>query len=192
VAGSSTLDGADLGADARIEEEVVMRRCGFVLAAVGLLIAGAACGSDEESSATTAAEVTTEFHAIPADSVVVTGTATCVFSQDGTDPTGGDNNDLATCELDMSDPRVSGTETHDRIRYFEDDAGSWVWVVEEAIITNDEGTWRGTAQAADDGTPIGEARYIGEGTYDGLVFHYYFSAPGIDVAEVRGWISSDE
>ena len=169
-----------------------MRGSWFLLAAVGLLIAGAACGSDEESSTTTAAEVTTGFHAIPADSVVVTGTATCVFSQEGTDPTGGDNNDLATCELDMSDPRVSGTETHDRFRYFTDEAGFWVWVVEEAIITNDEGTWRGTAQAVDDTTPMGEARYVGEGAYDGLVFHYYFSAPGMDVAEVHGWISSDE
>ena len=169
-----------------------MRGSGCVLAAVGLLIAGTACGSDEEPSATTAPEVTTEFHPIPADSLVVTGTATCVFSQEGTDPTGGDNNDLATCELDMSDPRVSGTETHDRIRYFEDEGGSWVWVVEEAIITNGEGTWRGTAQAVDDGTPIGEARYVGEGAFDGLVFHYYFSAPGIDVAEVHGWISSNE
>ena len=169
-----------------------MRGFGFVLAAVGLLIAGAACGSDEESSATTAPEVTTELHPIPADSLVVTGTATCVFSQEGTDPTGGDNNDLATCELDMSDPRVSGTETHDRFRYFEDEAGLWVWVAEEAIITNSEGTWRGTAQAVDDLTPIGEARYVGEGAYDGLVFHYYFSAPGMDVAEVHGWISSNE
>ena len=169
-----------------------MRGSGCVLAAVGLLIAGTACGSDEEPSATTAPEVTTEFHPIPADSLVVTGTATCVFSQEGTDPTGGDNNDLATCELDMSDPRVSGTETHDRIRYFEDEGWSWVWVGAEAIISIGEGTWRGSAQAVDDGTPIGEARYVGEGAFDGLVFHYYFSAPGIDVAEVHGWISSNE
>lgn len=171
-----------------------MRGYASVIAAVGMLMAGAACGGDEASmtvapEAATAA--TAEFHAIPADSVVVTGTATCVFSQEGVDPTGGDNNDLATCELDMSDPRVSGTETHDRFRYFEV-GGNWVWVVEEAIITNSEGTWRGTAQAVDDGTPIGEARYVGEGAYDGLVLHYYFSAPGIDEAVVHGWISSGE
>lgn len=171
-----------------------MRGYASVIAAVGMLMAGAACGGDEASmtvapEAATAA--TAEFPAIPADSVVVTGTATCVFSQEGVDPTGGDNNDLATCELDMSDPRVSGTETHDRFRYFEV-GGNWVWVVEEAIITNSEGTWRGTAQAVDDGTPIGEARYVGEGAYDGLVLHYYFSAPGIDEAVVHGWISSGE
>ncbi len=90
-----------------------MRGFGFALAAAALLIAGAAFARDEESS-TTAPGVTTALHPIPADSLVVTGTATCVFSQEGTDPTGGDNNDLATCELDMSDPRASGTETHDR------------------------------------------------------------------------------
>lgn len=151
----------------------------------------ASCGRGESSETTTAG--TAPFHAIPADSVVVTGTATCVFSDGGVDPTGGDNNDLATCELDMSDPRVSGTETHDRFRYYYeegDEAG--MWVVEEAIIINSEGTWRGTAQAVDDGTPIGEANFVGEGAYQGLVFHYYFSDPSFGEAVVHGWISSGE
>lgn len=149
------------------------------------------CGRGESAETTTAE--TAPFHAIPADSVVVRGTATCVFSDEGVDPTGGDNNDLVTCELDMSDPRVSGTETHDRFRYYYeegDEAG--MWVVEEAIIVNSEGTWRGTAQAVDDGTPIGEAHYVGEGAYEGLVFHYYFSDASIAEAVVHGWISSGE
>lgn len=166
-------------------------RSRVVLLAVVVSVVVASCGGGESTETATAE--TSPLHGIPADSVVVTGTATCVFSQEGVDPTGGDNTDLVTCELDMSDPRVSGTETHDRFRYYveAEDVG-WVWVVEEAIITNSEGTWRGTAQAVDDVTPIGEARYVGEGAYDGLVFHYYFSAPTMDIAEVHGWISSGE
>lgn len=131
------------------------------------------------------------FHAIPADPVVVTGTAACGFSNEGVDPDGGAGF-LVTCELDLSDPRVTGTETHDRFRFYEGGTGV-VWVAEEAVIANGEGTWRGSAQSADDGTPIGEARYMGEGTYAGLVFHYYFSHINLaDKAQVRGWISSGE
>jgi len=175
---------------------MTVRRDAFALAAVGVLAlaAAAACSGDSESTTTAGPDATTAaLHAVPADSVLVTGTATCVFSEEGADPKGGDNNDLATCQLDMSDPRVSGTETHNRFRYYIEGEEGWLWVAEEAIITNSEGTWRGTAQAADDGTPIGEAHYVGEGAYDGLVFHYYFGEwPGGDAAEVHGWISSGE
>lgn len=148
----------------------------------------AACSGSETESDPTAL-----FHAIPADSVVVTGTATCEFTEEGIDPTGGDSNDFVRCKLDMSDPRVSGTETHDRIRYYWDEgAAAGMWLVEKATITNTEGTWRGTAQAVDDITPMGEAHYAGEGAYDGLVFHYYFSEHPIGKTIVHGWISSSE
>lgn len=166
-------------------------RSRVVLLAVMAGLAATSCGNAGSTASEAATAQPEPLHSVPADPVVVTGTATCVFSDDGVDPTGGDNTDLATCELALSDPRVSGTETHDRIRYHAA-AGGWVWVVEEAVITNSEGTWRGIAQAVDDGTPIGEARYVGEGDYKGLVFHYYFSAPTIDTAEVHGWISTGE
>lgn len=167
-----------------------MRRGVMLLAVVGLVVVS--CGGGESTEASTAE--TAPFHAIPADSVVVTGTATCEFSQEGVDPTGGDNNDLVTCELDMSDVRVGGTEVHDRFRYYVEDETGWVWVAEDAVITNDEGTWRGSAQAADDVSPIGEAHYVGEGAYEGLEFHYYFASlrNAGDSAQVRGWISSSE
>jgi hypothetical protein len=107
----------------------------------------------------------------------------------GVDPEGG-TGWLVVCELDMSDPRVSGTERHDRLRFFDGGEVGIVWVAEEASITNAEGTWRGSVQAADDGIPSGEAHYVGEGAYEGLEFHYYFG--GSDNAaesKVRGWIS---
>jgi len=141
------------------------------------------------STTTTVPETTmveaAPFHAIPDDAVAVTGTATCVFSRGGGFLT-------VECVLDMSDPRVSGNEIHPDLRFFAEGAGGRVWVTEEAVITNDGGTWRGSAQAAEDlaRIPSGEAHYVGEGGYEGLVFHYYFFHPDLaDKAELRGWIS---
>lgn len=132
------------------------------------------------------------FHAIPDDPVVVTGTATCTFSTTaGVNPEGGAGL-LVTCELDMSDPRVSGTETDDRFRFFKGGEAGDVWVAEEATITNGQGAWRGSMQAADDGIPCGEAHFVGEGAYEGLEFHYYLGpGAGGDDAVLKGWISGD-
>lgn len=144
------------------------------LLVVGSLIV-ASCGNGES---------TAPFHAIPDDAVAVTGTATCAFSAGG--------GFTAECVLDMSDPRVSGDEIHPNLRFFAAGEGGRVWVAEEAVITNEDGTWRGSAQAAEDlgGIPSGEAHYLGEGGYEGLVFHYYFFHPDLaDKAELRGWIS---
>lgn len=185
----------------------LLTRCRAMLLKVVLSSGLASCGSEESTETTPAEAATTSpttaqaattgetapFHAIPADSDWVTGTATCGFSHEGVDPTGGDSNDFGTCELDMSDPRVSRTETHDRFRCFYvecEEAG--MWVVEEAISTNSEGAWRGIAQAVDDGTPLGEARHLGEGAYDGLILHYYFGDVRVGGALVHGWISSRE
>ena len=136
--------------------------------------------------------VVAPFHAIPAEPVVVSGTATCDFSAEGVNPEGG-SGFLVVCELDMSDPRVEGTERHDRLRFFKGGEVGDVWMAEEAVITNGEGTWRGSVQAADDSIPSGEAHYVGEGAYEGLEFHYYFGGwDEADFSKVRGWISGGE
>jgi hypothetical protein len=149
----------------------------------------ASCG-DEESAETTTSDLA-PFHVVPSDALGVTGTATCSFSNSGTNPETGDSGLRVACDLDMSDPRVSGTETSDRYRfYIPDDRAEFgtVWVAEEAILTNEEGTWRGITQAGDDTRPCGETHYLGEGGYEGLEFHYYFCH--VDgPAELRGWIS---
>lgn len=151
---------------------------------VGCLVA--ACGSSPTAE-------TAPFHAIPSDAVVVWGTAACDFTMEGVDPEGG-TGFLVTCELDMSDPRVSGTETQDRFRFVVGRVGvGTVWVAEEAVIANAEGTWRGSAQAAEnnEAIPSGEAHYVGEGVYEGLDFHYYFFHADLDdKAQLRGWISA--
>jgi len=183
---------------------LVTTRIGAAVFVVALL---AACGSASSELTTAAAPAssttvattaasessTTDvvpFHAIPDVPAVVSGTATCEISTTGGNGAEGGDGWLVVCELDMSDARVSGTERHDRLRFFEGGETGIVWVAEEAVITNAESTWRGSVQAADDGIPSGEAHYVGEGAYEGLEFHYYFG--GHDSAassDVRGWIS---
>lgn len=147
------------------------------------------------SPVTTASDsATTEgapFHSVPDSPVAVSGKAACEYSDQGVNPDGGDGL-FFECDFDMSDPRVSGVETQDRFRrYCEGQTGD-VWVAEEDIITNADGSWRGIAQMADDGIPSGEAHFTGEGAYEGLEFHYYFSGACGSVREIelRGWISN--
>lgn len=133
---------------------------------------------------------------VPADAEFVVGTASCSLTEDGIDvddPEQGAGGLLVVCELDMSDPRVSGAERHDRFRTLAESRNGLIWLVEDATITNDEGTWRGTALGADSGGPVqGEAHYVGEGDYAGLEFHYYFSHMfGDEDVPLRGWIFED-
>ena len=130
------------------------------------------------------------------DAVVVYGNATCEFSEDGVDADGEPGGLRVTCQLDMSDYRVTGTEQSDRYRFYAEQGGAtWVWVAEQAVLTNAEGSWRGVMQAAElNAVPIGEAHYVGEGAYEGLVFHYYFFDPPDPEDEdvpvrLHGWVS---
>jgi len=185
--------------DNGVEKVIIVTHHLRGVAALGLFACIAvACESSSSDSPTTTVGSESEaveaapFHAVPADPVVVSGTATCSFSDEGVDPEGGAGS-LVVCELDMSDPRVSGTETHDRLRFFNGGEIGDVWVAEEATIANSEGTWSGSVQAADDGVPSGEAHYVGEGSYEGLEFHYYFGGTDrVGESIVRGWVSSGE
>lgn len=135
---------------------------------------------------------TAPFHAVPPDASVVWGTAVCGLSDAGVDPDGGAGF-LAICELDMSDPRVSGTERVDYFRSVGETPGGRAWIAEKDVITNAEGTWRGSAQAAENvaAIPAGEAHFVGEGAYEGLEFHYYFFHPDLaEKAQLNGWISA--
>jgi hypothetical protein len=149
------------------------------------------------ADAATATAAVTPFHAIPAESIRVSGTAACDATGSGTVDPERELDALVTCQLDLSDPRVRGTETQDRFRILAGDVGAGdVRAAEDARITTSEGTWRGRVQAATDDAAvpaaIGEAHYIGEGAYEGLEFHYYFA--DLDSAQdgpvvVHGWIS---
>jgi hypothetical protein len=133
------------------------------------------------TATTAAADARTPFHAVPTEPVLISGSATCSFSSGLLS---------ATCQLDLSDPRVTGTETHDWILFYPGGEVGDVWFATDARITNDDGSWTGSVQAADDGLPIGEAHYVGNGAYEGLEFHYYFFQLDLDSpAKVLGWIS---
>lgn len=173
--------------------KVSMRNVIFVTTCLLLLVACSPAGTSIPASSTTGSA---PIHSIGRSAVVVYGTATCELSDEGVDPAGGGAGWLAVCDFDMSDPRVSGTETEDRFRFVVGRAGfPTLWVSEEAAITNAEGAWRGTVQAVEDkgATPIGEAHFVGEGAYQGLDFHYYFAAviEGGPV-QLHGWISRSE
>jgi hypothetical protein len=148
--------------------------------------------AQEEATVEATVEVV-PFHAAPDGSVVVWGTASCEISMSGGDSTDGAEGWFVVCTLDMSDPRVSGIERQDRFHLLVGRIGAGaVWAGEEAQLTNDQGTWRGSVLGVEgrDTLPSGEAHYVGEGGYEGLVFHYYFStSEDASHAVVRGWIS---
>jgi hypothetical protein len=129
---------------------------------IAALVALAACGDGESGATTTAAP----FPGVPADAVVVSGSAACEVSDDRRTPEGGPGY-LAVCELDLSDPRVSSTERHDRFHFTTDRGGGTVWLAEDATITNADGTWRGSVQSAEGAhaIPAGEAYDVGDGAY---------------------------
>ncbi len=163
----------------RREDTPLRRLLGLLTAAS--LVAMAACGDGSSTDAE-------PLHAIPDDPRVVSGTTTCDVLDDEGAAADGTPAPLYVCELDMSDPRVSGTQRDDRWRLVDGGPGFIAWRYEESVITNDEGTWRGAIQAADDGVPCGEAHYVGEEAYEGLEFHYYFCDVD-DHVTIRGWIS---
>ena len=160
----------------------------LTLMAVAALLT-VACGDGKSGAVSTESA---PFHAAPAEATVVSGTAACEFSDDGIGAGDEPGEFLVVCELDLSDPRVSGTERHDRFAFVAEGGDGAVWLVEDATITTAEGAWRGSVQAAEDeaAIPSGEAHYVGEDAYEGLEFHYYFSAdPNPAQAALRGWIS---
>ena len=162
------------------------RRVALIAAAALLLavVAGALVGSRLTDDRLSRA---VPFHAVPDDAEVVWGTASCRTSS----YIGGF---ALSCKLDMSDPRVSGTETIEQYRGFADGPGGHQWILGDDVITNAEGTWRGSSQGSKDAAakPLGESHYIGEGAYEGLEFHYYFAHPEFPTgpSHLRGWIAS--
>ncbi len=168
-----------------------MRRNVACLLPVLALLLIASCGNDAAAGDPGA----TPLHAVPDGSVVVWGTAVCDGSGDaGTAPDGGPGWAI-WCDLDLSDPRVSGRETQDRFSFLAGQLWSGgVWIAEDSSIANDGGKWRGVAQGAEDdeAIPIGEAHYVGEGAYEGLEFHYYFfDSPLYEEVQIHGWISGE-
>ena len=107
------------------------------------------------------------------------------------------------CETESSDPRVSGTEDLMVVTRVADYATGGTWTVQDSTLTNDQGVWRGTSQGIVDLVGVlpfaeglwpynyGEAHYVGEGAYEGLEYHYFFSGSN-GKGGVAGWITSSD
>lgn len=149
-----------------------------------------------------AATVTDVAEAPPDDAAVVAGTGTCTLANLGDEVIDGVRvvKERFTCADEMSDPRVTGTETLVITTRLGASLGG-TWSAPEAVLTTDGGTWRGWAQGvvdlngvlpfAEGVTPFnyGEAHYVGEGAYEGLEYHYYMSGSN-ERAGITGWIVS--
>lgn len=116
----------------------------FVMAVAGLTIGG--CGGEASSDASPGEAETSvpvesaPFHAVAAGALVVSGSAECEFSDEGVGVDGEPGGFLVVCELDLSDPRVSGTERHDRFRFVTERGAGTAWLVEDATIVNSGGS----------------------------------------------------
>jgi hypothetical protein len=103
------------------------------------------------------------------------------------------------CTHASSDPRVSGHEEAELrlILYNSVPTDIDRWASGDAILSNEQGTWRGEAFGSEywaEGGDVfsnGHARYVGEGAYEGLVYHLFFAhAPDFptDRYLASGWI----
>jgi len=176
-----------------------MTRRFMALATVLLVASLAACAASQPSAPVTptaAATTTTDlalFHAIPADSVFVSGTAGCSWTAGPAHGAG--FGWVARCKSDMSDPRISGYETLDGFHFIVESvepSGELddVWVADKSSIRNAEASWSGTCQGATVNVfSLFECHYVGEGAYEGLEFHSYHLDQPDGPTSVLGWIS---
>lgn len=136
----------------------------------------------------------------PDDALTVVGDAACSWSLTGEDVVDGVRviEERFDCRLDLSDPRVSGTEVVDVVTRIDDWARGGTWTA-TGRITSEDGSWVGTGHGAVSTVGnlpeapglspanFGEMRYEGEGALDGLTFQYYVSGTN-SVLGYSGWI----
>jgi hypothetical protein len=160
-----------------------------------LAVATAGCSSDS----------TVDQSVPPDDAIVVVGTGTCDMTPVSDDMADGVRVlvEHFVCEDDMSDPRVSGTEDMRIVSRIADGTTGGTWIAQDATLTNDQGVWRGSVQGVFDLVGVlpfaegvvpynyGTGRYIGEGAYEGLEYHYFISGSNSE-AGLTGWITSSD
>jgi hypothetical protein len=88
------------------------------------------------------------------------------------------------CDETMSDPRVTGRNEMKMTLVQAAEPKMDYFVCEDATLTTEDGTWRGECYGSEfwseDGTvyTTGHATLVGDGAYDGLVYHQLFTQPG--------------
>jgi hypothetical protein len=156
------------------------------LGVVALALA-AGCSSSDQSST----------QMPPAEAAAVVGTAECLITERTVE--GDVMLERFECTVQMSDPRVTGSETLTAVTRLASDTAD-VWTVEDAVLTTSEGTWRGEGRGVVDYVGVlpsaegtwpynyGEMLYVGEGDYAGLEFQNFISASNAGGA-YAGWIA---
>jgi hypothetical protein len=172
-------------------------RSGIRLTVVALgMCCVAGCGSDAAVPVDSPPDLETS-----PEAVVVVGNSTCTMRNEGfTEDDGlGVVTERFICQDVMSDPRVTGTQELVAVTKYTDDTIGGVWTSDEATLTTDEGTWRGTGWGIVDLAGVlpfaegefpfnyGEAHFFGEGPYEGLEYHYYITGSNSS-AGLTGWI----
>ncbi len=95
------------------------------------------------------------------------------------------------CVETTPDPRLNGT-WEAVVVTVDTGGGVGMWTA-EPVLTNRDGTWRGTASGTvtgmDRGDPrnLGVLEWVGEGGYAGLTYHEFISGPNGKL-ETAGWI----
>ncbi len=135
------------------------------------------------------------------DATTVIGTGTCDMAQVSQDAEDGVLVvvERFECQLELSDPRVSGTEIFTTTTRVPDMRIGGPWTATGNVLTTEGGTWRGWSRGVAELVGVlpwaeglkpfnyGEGHYVGEGEYEGLIFHYYFAGSNGE-AGAAGWI----
>jgi hypothetical protein len=164
----------------------------------------AACdGGSEESAKSTSSPVASASSSTGAtgDRVLISGTAVCDFTGGMTEKKSGPVTTYEgpmACKDEASDPRVSGLDEFELTEtVFMGRGNDIAWFrCENATLTTEGGTWRGECYGSeftnpDDGAlyTSGHATFVGEGAYEGLVYHQlYTQYPAADHYFIAGWI----
>lgn len=137
------------------------------------------------------------------DAVMIYGTSSCEMTSGTT--TWEDGRAVIVesfeCRQEMSDPRASGIEISTSTSWgLGTNGGGGTWVSDDAVLRNDEGTWRGTSSgvyAKTDRLPNvdtaeryytwGVSSYVGDGVYEGLELRVY-AAGTVSEPVLTGWI----
>ncbi len=109
------------------------------------------------------------------------------------------------CPLQMSDPRVTGSEDFTLVIRQLDAAVAATWTATDMVLTTAGGTWRGEGSGVVDyqgnlpmapglsELQIGGFDLVGEGNYEGLEFHFYIAGAGVGANpgyDTVGWIDT--
>ncbi len=175
-------------------------------AIVLLLVASAvsACGESAGPERSDWLDLPPDLSTSP-DAVVVVGTGTCSMRNEGFEEADGVFlvTERFVCEDVMSDARVTGTHEFVAMTKYVDETTGGIWTTQEGTITTEEGTWRGPAWGVVDLSGVlpfaegvipfnyGEGLYVGEGTYEGLEYHWYVTGSNSQ-SGLTGWIRNAE